>query len=172
MAPTSTIRPHGTRGANRAPTNRITSETMPTSAVVPLSCGNEVRIDHARSWTAPAVIGIPSRLGISPITMRMTRPKTKPVTMGRDMNSAAQPSRAMPPMSRPIPAPMARAEVRATARTTLPCAMSATSEPESTDTVETGPTIRWGDEPRIAYAMSASGIAYRPTMMGTPAMPA
>ncbi len=98
--------------------------------------------------------------------MRMTRPKTKPVTMGRDMNSAAQPSRARPPMSRPMPAPMASADVSATARAGSPWDMSATSEPVSTETVETGPTMRCGDEPRTAYAMRASGMAYRPTMTG------
>ena len=76
------------------------------------------------------------------MTMRMTRPNTKPVTMGRDMNSAAQPSRARPPISRPTPAPMASAEVRAIARAGSPWAMSATSEPDSTETVDTGPTTR------------------------------
>jgi hypothetical protein len=123
---------------------------MPTIAVVLSSSGTDVRIDHTRSWTEPDVVGMPSRLGISPMMMRMTSPKTKPVTIGRDMNSAAQPSRAMPPMSRPMPAPMARADVRATALAGSPPDMSATSDPVSTETVETGPTMRWGDEPRSA----------------------
>ncbi len=123
---------------------------MPTTAVVGSSSGIDATIDHTRSCTAPLVVGIPSRLGISPMMMRMTRPKTKPVTIGRDMNSAAQPSRARPPMSRPMPAPMASADVRATARAGSPCDMSATSEPVSTETVETGPTTRWGDEPSSA----------------------
>ncbi len=94
------------------------------------------------------------------------------MTIGRDRNSAAQPIRARPPISRPSPAPIASAEVNATALPGSPFDRSATREPERTATVETGPTTRCGEEPKIAYATRASGIAYRPTWTGTPAMPA
>ncbi len=106
-----------------APTNRTAS----AGARPPRSCGSmcaEVRGDRprARLRTSPDSGGMPSRLGISPRTMSSTSPKTNPVTIGRDRNSAAQPMRARPPMSSPTPAPIARAEVRATARAGSPCA--------------------------------------------------
>ncbi len=40
MAPTSTTRPHGTRGASRAPPKRMASDTMPTRAVVRVELGD------------------------------------------------------------------------------------------------------------------------------------
>jgi hypothetical protein len=44
------------------------------------------------------------------------------------------------------------------------CAVPATpklarNEPDSTETVDTGPTTSWREEPKIAYATSASGTA-------------
>ena len=44
------------------------------------------------------------------------------------------------------------------------CAVPATpklasNDPDSTDTVDTGPTTSWRDEPKTAYATSATGTA-------------
>ncbi len=74
------------------------------------------------------------------------------------MNSAAQPSFSRPPRIRTSPADSASAEVSTTACAGSPPEMSAIRDPDSTDTVETGPTTRRGDEPKIAYAIKASGI--------------
>ena len=146
----STTRPHGILGTNRAPRNRINNEPTPSSAVIGLISPSDVRMDHARWITSPDSGFSPSRLGTSPNTMSITSPKTNPVTIGRDMNSAAQPSFATPPMARPRPAPIANADVNPTAAAGSPWAMSATSDPESTDTVDTGPTTRCGEDPRTA----------------------
>jgi hypothetical protein len=48
----------------------------------------------------------------------------------------------------------------------------ARNEPESTETVDTGPTTSWREEPKTAYATRASGTAYRPTWTGAPAIDA
>ena len=66
MAPMRTTRPHGTRGARRAPPKRMTSETMPTTAVVGSISGIDVTIDQARSCTAPIVVGHPQQAGDLP----------------------------------------------------------------------------------------------------------
>jgi hypothetical protein len=102
----------------------------------------------------------------------LARPSTKPVTIGFDRNSATQPRRSRPTVSRAIPAAMASAAVTATASSGSPPAMSATSDPDTIATVDAGPTISCGDEPRPAYASNARGTAYNPTCTGTPAMPA
>ena len=94
--------------------------------------------------------GIPNSLGISPMTITATRPNTKPVTMGLERNSAAHPRRSSPTASRTRPDPMASAAVSVTARLASPSANGNTIEPDTTDTVETGPTTRCGDEPKIA----------------------
>ena len=159
MPSTSTTRPHGTRGANRAPRNSTASEPAPIAAVSGVMSPRCVSTDQARLSTSPDSGGMPSRLGISPMMMSSTRPNTNPVTIGLDRNSAAQPMRSRPPMTSARPAAIASAEVRPTARSGSPCARPATSEPESTDTVETGPTTRCGEEPSTAYASSANGIA-------------
>ena len=70
--------------------------------------------------------------------------------MGLDRNSAAQPIRASPAAASVMPAAMASPEVAATARPGSPAAMSATSDPDSTETVDTGPTNRCGEEPNTA----------------------
>ena len=55
--------------------------------------------------------GMPSRLGSSPMITRMVRPKTKPVTMGLDKNSATQPTRRNPARTKTAPAASAMADV-------------------------------------------------------------
>ena len=50
---------------------------------------------------------------------------------------------------------MASAAVTATASSGSPPAMSATSDPDTIATVDAGPTISCGDEPRAAYASNA-----------------
>jgi hypothetical protein len=150
IPPTSTMRPQGTLGANREPTNRITRAPTPRAAVMGVNCWISPRIDHARLMTSPETGGSPSRLGISPRMMRSTSPKTNPVTIGRDMNSAAHPRRAIPPMRSPTPAPIASADVREIASAASPWDMSATRDPDSTETVETGPTTRCGEDPSTA----------------------
>ena len=152
MPKMSTTRPHGIFGTNLAPRNRIASEQTPITAVSGLTCPLAIAwmIDQARWNTSPDSGLSPSSPGTSPSTIKMTRPNTKPVTMGRLMNSAAQPSLARPPMTSPTPAPIASAGGQGDRPTGSPLAMSATSEPDSTDTVETGPTIRLGDDPSKA----------------------
>ena len=48
----------------------------------------------------------------------------------------------------------------------------ARKDPDRTDTVETGPTTSWRDEPNTAYATSATGTAKRPISTGAPAIEA
>ena len=89
----------------------------------------------------------------------MVRPRTKPVTIGLERNSATQPIPRKPAATRTRPEPSARAAVYDAA-----CAVPATpklarNDPDSTDTVDTGPTTSCRDEPKIAYATSATGTA-------------
>ena len=89
----------------------------------------------------------------------MVRPRTKPVTIGLDRNSAIQPMPRKPAATRTSPEPSASAAVYDAA-----CAVPATpklarNDPDSTDTVDTGPTTSCRDEPKIAYATSATGTA-------------
>jgi hypothetical protein len=147
---TRTSSDHGTRGSSAVPPNSTTRHTRPTIAVVGVASPRCESSPHTRASTSPDSGGIPSRLGSSPSTMSSTRPNTKPVMIGRDRNSTAQPTRATPPITSPIPAAMARAEVRATAREMLPPDSPATSDPERTETVETGPTTRCGEDPSTA----------------------
>ena len=72
------------------------------------------------------------------------------MTMGLDRNSAIQPMPRNPATTSTSPAPSARAAVYDAA-----CAVPATpkparNDPESTETVETGPTTSWRDEPNTA----------------------
>ena len=92
--------------------------------------------------------GNPSNVGTSPMTMVSVRPRTKPVTIGLDRNSASHGIRNTPATTSATPATMARAEVMATASWGLSREMSATSEPDTIATVEAGPTISCGDDPR------------------------
>ena len=142
MLTTNTSSPQGTRGASLAPANRIARAASPMAAVIGEMSATLFRMLNALVATSPATGGIPRRLGISPTMMSRTRPKTNPVTIGRDMNSAAHPRRKKPPRRSPTPAPMARADVRATACPGSPADMSATIDPDRTDTVDTGPTTR------------------------------
>ena len=121
--------------------------------------------------TSPCSGGMPSRLGISLRMISRTSPNTKPVTIGRDMNSAAQPSFSSPPMIRPTPAESARAEVIATARSGS-CRRGPQPAIRTGPTRDTGPTTRRGDDPNRAYAIKASGIEYNLTSTGTPAIAA
>lgn len=77
-------------------------------------------------------------------------PKTNPLTMGLDRNSAIHPVRSSPATSRIIPDSTASATVRAIARSGSPPALAATIEPDTTDTVDTGPTLTWGEDPSRA----------------------
>ena len=82
---------------------------------------------------------------------------TKPVTIGLDRNSAIHPIRTKPATTRTSPEPSASAAVYDAA-----CAVPATpklarNDPDRTDTVDTGPTTSWRDEPNTAYATRATG---------------
>ena len=89
----------------------------------------------------------------------MVRPSTKPVTIGLERNSATQPMPRKPAVTRTRPAPRARAAVYDAACAVPATPKLASSEPDSTDTVDTGPTMSCRDEPKIAYATSATGTA-------------
>ena len=84
------------------------------------------------------------------MTIVSVRPNTKPVTIGLERNSAIHPIRSNPIAIRTTPVAIASAEVIATTSSGLSLAMSATSEPETIATVDAGPTISCGDEPRTA----------------------
>ena len=81
------------------------------------------------------------------------------MTMGLDRNSAIHPIRTKPAATSTSPEPSASAAVYDAA-----CAVPATpklarKDPDSTDTVDTGPTTSCRDEPNTAYATSATGSA-------------
>ena len=80
----------------------------------------------------------------------MVRPSTKPVTIGLDRNSAIQPMRRKPAAMRTIPAPIASAAVYDAAWAVPATPKVARKDPESTDTVDTGPTTSWREEPNTA----------------------
>ncbi len=122
--------------------------------------------------TLPDVGGTPSRLASSPTMITTVSPKTKPVTIGLERNSATQPTPSSPAAMSHSPEAIASPAVRVIASEGSPPAWLATSDPESTDTVDTGPTNSCREVPSTAYASSASGMAYRPTWTGTPAIPA
>ena len=90
---------------------------------------------------------------------RRVRPSTKPVTIGLERNSAIQPIPRKPAASRTRPEPRANAAVYDAACAVPATPKLASNDPDSTDTVDTGPTTSWRDEPKIAYATSATGTA-------------
>ena len=113
---------------------------------------------------------MPIIVGSSPMMIVSVNPRTKPVTIGFDRNSASHEIRNKPATTSTSPAAMASADVIATASCGLSREMSATSDPDTIATVEAGPTISWGDDPNTPYASNASGTAYSPTCTGTPAI--
>ena len=88
-----------------------------------------------------------------------TRPNTKPVTIGLDRNSATQPMPRKPATSMTRPQASASAAVYEAARAVPATPKPARKDPDSTETVDTGPTTSWRDEPKTAYASSARGTA-------------
>ena len=74
----------------------------------------------------------------------------KPATMGSERNSATQPTRNRPAITRTMPAVTARPEVSSAARAGSPPESWPTRLPESSETVDTGPTMSNFDEPKIA----------------------
>jgi hypothetical protein len=102
-------------------------------------------------WKMPPLGALtPARAGISPMTMSTTRPATKPVTMGSLRNWATHPSRSNPTATSTAPAVSARVAVRVMASARSPSERAPTIEPESTETVETGPTNSSLEEPNRA----------------------
>ena len=140
MPPTSTMSDHGTRGARREPMNRIASEVAPTTSVRPWKSAELATSSATRSKMPPVGVGSPARAGISPTTMSTTNPATNPVTIGSLRNCATQPSRSRPTAASTTPAVMASTDVSCTASSGLPPESARTIEPDSTDTVEIGPT--------------------------------
>jgi len=63
----------------------------------------------------PEPRGNPSNVGISPTTIKIERPNTKPVTIGLERKSATQPSRSNPAIIRMSPEMIANAVTRASA---------------------------------------------------------
>ena len=96
-------------------------------------------MDHTRSRTSPGPVGMPEQAGDLADDDEDDQPEDEAGDdrAGHELRGPAQPG-AGPPMSSPMPAPMASADVSATARAGSPWDMSATSEPVSTETVETG----------------------------------
>jgi hypothetical protein len=94
------------------------------------------------------------------------------VTIGLERNSATQLIRRCAAISRRTPAHRAAPVVNAIAWAASVGPSAATSDPDSTDTVETGPTTSCRELPKIAYAIKAIGTVYRPSSTGTPAIAA
>ena len=89
-------------------------------------------------------------LGSSPMTTRIVRPRTNPVTMGLDRNSATQPTCSTLAIIRMIPAATAIPAAIAMASASLAGAKPLISDPVRTATVDTGPTMSNLDVPRMA----------------------
>ncbi len=164
------MRPHGTRGARRAPPNRSSSAPPPITAVSRSASSSALNVRTMTPMTSPGGLGTPISTGSSPTTMVRVRPNTKPVTIGFDRNSATQPMRSKPKIRRTSPVARASAAATRTASPGSPRVRSATIEPDTMATVDAGPTMSCLEEPNTAYATSASGTAYRPICTGTPAM--
>ena len=140
MPPTSTMSDHGTRGARREPPKRTARLVIPTTSVRPWKSPESRTSTATRSRMPPVGVASPARAGISPTTMSTTRPATNPVTIGSLRNWATQPSRSRPTSASTTPAVIASTDVSCTASSGLPPARARTIEPDSTDTVEIGPT--------------------------------
>ena len=82
--------------------------------------------------------------------MSTTRPATKPVTIGSLRNCATQPTRSRPTATSTTPAVIASTEVSWTASAVSPPDRARTIEPDSTETVETGPTNSSREVPNSA----------------------
>ncbi len=93
---------------------------------------------------------MPSNVGSSPMMIVRVSPKTKPVTIGFDRNSAIQARRSSPRVTSTIPVATASAAVIAMACRGSPSPMSATSDPDTIATVDAGPTMSCGEDPRTA----------------------
>ena len=84
------------------------------------------------------------------MTMSTTRPATNPVTIGSLRNCATQPRRSRPTAVSTRPAVIASTEVSCIASWVSPPLRARTIEPESTDTVEIGPTKSSREVPNSA----------------------
>ena len=157
MPPTSTSSDHGTRGAKCEPTKSTASEAAPTTRVSPWNSPKSRISTATRSKMPPVGVASPARAGISPTTISTTSPATNPVTIGSLRNCATQPRRAMPTATRMTPAVMASTEVSCIARSGSPPDRARTIDPDSTDTVEIGPTKSSREVPNSAYASRAGG---------------
>ena len=81
---------------------------------------------------------------------RIVSPSTKPVTIGLERNSATQPIRRKPAATSTRPDPSARAAVYDPAWIVPATPKLARNDPDSTDTVDTGPTTSCREEPKSA----------------------
>ncbi len=168
--PTRVTSAQGTFGASLDPTNIRARALTPTAVVAGIASSSPVTRSWMREATSPGGTAIPRMLGSSPMITRIVRPSTKPVTIGLDRNSATQPTCRKLAVTSTTPAPSAIAEATAMASDSDCGANEAIRVPDSTATVDTGPTIRIRDVPSRAYAISTVGIEYRPTCTGSPAM--
>ncbi len=150
MPPMSTMRDHGTRGARWEPMKRMASEVAPTTSVRPWNSAELAASSATRSKMPPVGVGSPARAGISPSTMSTTSPATNPVTIGSLRNCATQPSRSRPTTASTTPAVMASTDVSWTASSGFPPESARTIDPDSTDTVEIGPTNSSREVPKSA----------------------
>ena len=151
-SPTSSVtNAHGTFGASFVPPNIRARETTPTTRV----CGWMSSRPVARFWmrAMTSVVGgpgMPRMLGSSPMITRMVSPRTNPVTIGLERNSATQPMCSTLASISSRPAVIAMPAARATASAWLSGLKPAMREPVSRATVDTGPTINFREVPRIA----------------------
>ena len=147
---TSTTSDHGTRGASREPTNSTTRAPTPSARVSAWNSGRSRAMATSRSRRLPFGLGSPDSPGSSPTTMSTTSPATNPATIGSERNCATQPARSSPTTSSATPAVSASAEVSCTAISGSPPDRPRTIDPDSTDTVDTGPTKSSREEPKSA----------------------
>ena len=124
-----------------------------TKLATPIAAVNASRVSKFPSSactllsTSPWGAVMPMSFGTSPMMTRIVSPMTNPVTIGLDRNSATHPTFSRPVATSTSPAPNASATVYATACSSFCGPRLATSEPDSTDTVDTGPTTSCGEDP-------------------------
>ena len=157
----SSTSPHGTHLASRGPPKRTRSATTETITVT-RSASPRPRFPvraPTRATTWPFGVGTPSRFGSSPRMTRMVRPSTEAGDnrLGEKLRHPADAEEACNDQDQAGAQGQGRRVWRGLSRARTP--KPASSEPDSTDTVDTGPTMSCRDEPKIAYATSATGTA-------------
>ena len=150
MPPTSTMSDHGTRGAKCEPPKSTASEMRPTTRVSPWKLAGVAQQHGDPLEDAAGGGGEPGQRGdlADHDEHDQARHETGDDRLAEELGDPAQAEQADGAST--TPAVMASTEVSCTASSGLPPARARTIDPESTDTVEIGPTKSSREVPNSA----------------------